>query len=60
VEWQKKVTEEINVVQTAGNTLEDRVRTMGETAMLVRQEQEEKNVAMKELWKAMDGDITKL
>ncbi len=48
------------MVQTAGNTLEDRVRSMGETAVLVRLDQEDKNVAMKDLWKAMDGDITKL
>ena len=33
---------------------------MGETAVLVRLAQEDKNVAMKDLWKAMDGDITKL
>jgi archaellum component FlaC len=33
---------------------------MGESAVLVRLEQEEKNVAMKDLWKTMDGDITKL
>jgi hypothetical protein len=33
---------------------------MGETAVLVRLDQEDKNVAMKDLWKAMDGDITKL
>jgi hypothetical protein len=48
------------VVQTAGNTLEDRVQMMGETAVLVRLEQEDKNVVMKDPWKALDGDITKL
>ena len=30
--------EQIRVVQTAGNALEDRVRIMGETAVLVRLE----------------------
>jgi hypothetical protein len=33
---------------------------MGESAVLVRMEQEDKNVAMKNLWTTMDGDITKL
>jgi hypothetical protein len=33
---------------------------MGETAILVRLDQEDKNKAMKELWRAMDGDITQL
>ncbi len=33
---------------------------MGETAILVRFDQEDKNKAMKELWRAMDGDITQL
>ena len=33
---------------------------MGETALLVRLDQEDKNKAMKELWRAMDGDITQL
>ena len=48
------------MVQTAGNTLEDRVRAMGETAVLVRMEQEDKNVAVQKLWKEMDGEITQL
>jgi hypothetical protein len=33
---------------------------MGETAVLVRLEQEEKNVAVQKLWKEMDGEITQL
>jgi hypothetical protein len=33
---------------------------MGETAVLVRLEQEEKNVAVHKLWKEMDGEITQL
>ena len=33
---------------------------MGETAILVRLDQEDKYKAMKELWRAMDGDITQL
>ena len=49
--WKKEAEESIRTVQTAGNSLEDRVRQMGETAVLVRLEQEDKNVAMKDLWK---------
>ena len=48
------------MVQTAGNALEKKVSEMGETAILVRLDQEDKNKAMKELWRAMDGDITQL
>ena len=33
---------------------------IGETAVLVRLEQEEKNVAVQKLWKEMDGEITQL
>ena len=33
---------------------------MGETAVLVRLEQEEKNAAVHKLWKEMDGEITQL
>jgi hypothetical protein len=33
---------------------------MGETAVLVRMEQEGKNVAVEKLWKEMDGEITQL
>jgi hypothetical protein len=33
---------------------------MGETAVLVRLEQEDKNVAVHKLWKQIDGDITQL
>ena len=33
---------------------------MGETAVLVRLEQEDKNVAVHKLWKEMDGEITQL
>jgi hypothetical protein len=33
---------------------------MGESTMAARQEQEDKNVVIKDLWKQMDSDITKL
>ena len=33
---------------------------MGETAVLVRLQQEDKNVAIKDLWKQLNDDITKL
>jgi hypothetical protein len=33
---------------------------MGETAVMARQEQEEKNVVIKDMWKQLDSDITKL
>jgi hypothetical protein len=33
---------------------------MGENTMVARQAQEDKNVAIKDLWKQMDSDITKL
>ena len=36
------------------------MRMIGETAVLVRLEQEEKNVAVQKLWKEMDGEITQL
>ena len=36
--WKSGAEEQIRVVQTAGNALEDRVRIMGETAVLVRLE----------------------
>jgi hypothetical protein len=39
------------VVQQAGNTLSEKVEQMGQTAVLVRLDQEDKNVAMKDLWK---------
>ena len=48
------------MVQTAGNALEKKVSEMGETAILVRLDQEDKNKSMKDLWRAMDGDITQL
>jgi hypothetical protein len=50
--------ESISVVQTAGNALEKRVTEMGEAAVLVRLDQQDKNDALKELWRTMDGDIT--
>jgi uncharacterized coiled-coil protein SlyX len=31
---------------------------MGETAVLVRMEQEDKNVAMKDIWTQLDKDVT--
>ncbi len=46
------------MVQTAGNALEKRVTEMGEAAVLVRLDQQDKNDALKELWRTMDGDIT--
>ena len=46
------------MVQTAGNALEKKVSEMEDTAVLVRFDQEDKNKALKELWRAMDGDIT--
>ena len=33
---------------------------MGETAVLVRLEQEDKNVAVHKLWKQLDDDVTQL
>jgi hypothetical protein len=33
---------------------------MGENTMVARQEQEDKNVVIKDLWKQLDSDITKL
>jgi uncharacterized protein YggE len=48
------------VVQTAGNALEKRVTEMGETAVLVKLDQQDKNEALKELWRTMDGDISQL
>ena len=33
---------------------------MGETAVVERQEQEDKNVVIKDMWKQLDSDITKL
>jgi ATP:corrinoid adenosyltransferase len=48
--WKAQAEEQIRVVQLAGNTLADSVQSMGETAVLVRMEQEAKNVAMKDIW----------
>jgi RNA-binding protein YhbY len=56
--WKAQAEEQIRVVQLAGNTLADKVQSMGETAVLVRLEQEDKNVAMKDIWKQLDSDIT--
>ena len=48
--WQKNAEDQISVVQQAGNTLAEKVQSMGETAVLVRMEEEDKNVAMKDIW----------
>jgi predicted nucleic acid-binding Zn-ribbon protein len=33
---------------------------MGETAVMAKQEQEDKNVVIKDMWKQLDSDITRL
>jgi hypothetical protein len=40
--WKQEAETSIRQVQQAGNQLEDRVRVMGESAVLVRLEQEDK------------------
>jgi hypothetical protein len=47
--WQEQAAEQIRTVQTAGNALEERVRQIGEGTVRGQQEQEAKNVAVKEL-----------
>jgi hypothetical protein len=58
--WKQDAEANIRQVQTAGNKLEDQVRLMGEAAVLVRLEQEDKNKNVAAQMKDMDDEITQL
>ncbi len=50
----------MKVVQQAGNTLSEKVEQIGQLSLRGRMEQEEKNVAMKNMVTQLDKDITQL
>ena len=58
--WKKEAEDSIRTVQTAGNSLEERVRQMGEDSTKVRVEQAAKVTTLYNQHHEMDQEITQL